>query len=87
MVLLPARPGLTLDNLPVAEATAVRPPVEGVSGAQGRRRTMKGFRDAITEAGKAYPHLEVHWRRSTTAGSSTSATSASTPNSSATSAR
>jgi hypothetical protein len=54
-------PGLTLDNLPVAEATAVRPPVEGVSSAQGRRRTMKGFRDAITEAGKAYPHLEVHW--------------------------
>lgn len=54
-------PGLTLDNLPVAEATSVRPPVEGTSGAQGRRRTMKGFRDAITEAGKAYPHLEVHW--------------------------
>ncbi|MFI1163913.1 hypothetical protein ACH4UM_09890 [Streptomyces sp. NPDC020801] len=54
-------PGLTLDNLPVAEATAVRPPAEGQSAAQGRRRTMKGFRDAITEAGKAYPHLEVHW--------------------------
>ncbi|MFJ6087704.1 hypothetical protein ACIQI8_40605 [Streptomyces sp. NPDC092369] len=54
-------PGLSLDNLPVAEATSVRPPVEGVSGAQGRRRTMKGFRDAITEATKAYPHLEVHW--------------------------
>ncbi|MFF9091267.1 hypothetical protein ACF1BE_33885 [Streptomyces sp. NPDC014991] len=54
-------PGLSLDNLPVAESTAVRPPVEGVSGAQGRRRTMKGFRDALTEAGKAYPHLEVHW--------------------------
>ncbi|WP_030175717.1 hypothetical protein [Streptomyces sp. NRRL S-813] len=54
-------PGLTLDNLPVAEATSVRPPAEGTSGAQGRRRTMKGFRDAITEAGKAYPHLEVHW--------------------------
>ncbi|MFE2533958.1 hypothetical protein [Streptomyces sp. NPDC059371] len=54
-------PGLSLDNLPVAEATSVRPPGEGVSGAQGRRRTMKGFRDAITEAGKAYPHLEVHW--------------------------
>lgn len=52
-------PGLSLDNLPVAEATSVRPPVEGVSGAQGRRRTMKGFRDALTEAGKAYPHLEV----------------------------
>ncbi|OLZ66154.1 hypothetical protein AV521_28730 [Streptomyces sp. IMTB 2501] len=54
-------PGLSLDNLPVAEATAVRPTVEGTSGAQGRRRTMKGFRDALTEAGKAYPHLEVHW--------------------------
>ncbi|WP_406010126.1 hypothetical protein OG440_31485 [Streptomyces sp. NBC_00637] len=54
-------PGLSLDNLPVAESTAVRPPVEGASGAQGRRRTMKGFRDALTEAGKAYPHLEVHW--------------------------
>ncbi|MBT2419892.1 hypothetical protein J7F04_19165, partial [Streptomyces sp. ISL-24] len=54
-------PGLSLDNLPVAESTAVRPPAEGQSGAQGRRRTMKGFRDAITEAGKAYPHLEVHW--------------------------
>ncbi|MGX4693409.1 hypothetical protein [Streptomyces sp. JNUCC 63] len=54
-------PGLALDNLPVAEATAVRPPAEGQSGAQGRRRTMKGFRDALTEAGKAYPHLEVHW--------------------------
>ncbi|WP_405814914.1 hypothetical protein OG241_10270 [Streptomyces sp. NBC_01390] len=54
-------PGLSLDNLPVAESTAVRPPVEGASGAQGRRRTMKGFRDAITDAGKAYPHLEVHW--------------------------
>ncbi|MFD9434403.1 hypothetical protein [Streptomyces sp. NPDC060002] len=54
-------PGLSLDNLPVAESTGVRPPVEGASGAQGRRRTMKGFRDALTEAGKAYPHLEVHW--------------------------
>ncbi|MCX4821660.1 hypothetical protein OG883_17560 [Streptomyces sp. NBC_01142] len=54
-------PGLSLDSLPVAEATAVRPPVEGVSGAKGRRRTMKGFRDAITEAGKAYPHLDVYW--------------------------
>lgn len=54
-------PGLSLDNLPVAEATSVRPPVEGVSGARGRRRTMKGFRDALTEAGKAYPHLEVYF--------------------------
>ncbi|MFI1420758.1 hypothetical protein ACH4VX_22785 [Streptomyces sp. NPDC020731] len=54
-------PGLSLDNLPVAESTAVRPPVEGQSGARGRRRTMKGFRDALTEAGKNYPHLEAHW--------------------------
>ncbi|MGI5400367.1 hypothetical protein ACQEVG_13085 [Streptomyces sp. CA-135486] len=54
-------PGLSLDSLPVAESTAVRPSVEGASGAQGRRRTMKGFRDAITEAGKAYPHLDVYW--------------------------
>ncbi|MFF4233268.1 hypothetical protein [Streptomyces sp. NPDC001820] len=54
-------PGLSLDSLPVAESTAVRPPVEGASGARGRRRTMKGFRDAITEAGKAYTHLEVYW--------------------------
>ncbi|MFF7313143.1 hypothetical protein [Streptomyces sp. NPDC008137] len=54
-------PGLSLDNLPVAESTAVRAPAEGQSGARGRRRTMKGFRDALTEAGKTYPHLEVHW--------------------------
>ncbi|MYT69239.1 MULTISPECIES: hypothetical protein [unclassified Streptomyces] len=54
-------PGMSLDALPVAESTAVRPIVEGASSAQGRRRTMKGFRDALVEAGKAYPHLEVHW--------------------------
>ncbi|MEU6842966.1 hypothetical protein ABZ930_13975 [Streptomyces sp. NPDC046716] len=54
-------PGMSLDALPVAESSAVRPVVEGASGAQGRRRTMKGFRDALVEAGKAYPHLEVHW--------------------------
>ncbi|MHB9755065.1 coiled-coil domain-containing protein [Streptomyces sp. BYX5S] len=54
-------PGMSLDSLPVAESSAVRPAAEGASGAQGRRRTMKGFRDALTEAGKAYPHLEVHW--------------------------
>ncbi|WP_405782551.1 hypothetical protein [Streptomyces sp. NBC_00859] len=54
-------PGLSLDSLPVAEATTVRPPVEGVSGARGRRRTMKGFRDALTDAGKFYPHLDVQW--------------------------
>ncbi|MFD0114526.1 hypothetical protein ACFVZL_33655 [Streptomyces sp. NPDC058320] len=54
-------PGMSLDSLPVAESSAVRASTEGVSGAQGRRRTMKGFRDALTDAGKAYPHLEVHW--------------------------
>lgn len=54
-------PGLSLDSLPVAESTAVRPAAEGASGARGRRRTMKGFRDALTEAGKFYPHLEVLW--------------------------
>ncbi|AYG84139.1 hypothetical protein DWB77_06348 [Streptomyces hundungensis] len=54
-------PGLSLDSLPVAESSAMRPSAEGASGAQGRRRTMKGFRDAITEAAKVYPHLEVYW--------------------------
>ncbi|MEU3891743.1 hypothetical protein [Streptomyces sp. NPDC029041] len=54
-------PGLSLDSLPVAEATVVRAPAEGQSGARGRRRTMKGFRDALTESGRNYPHLEVHW--------------------------
>ncbi|MCM2393438.1 hypothetical protein [Streptomyces albipurpureus] len=54
-------PGLSLDSLPVAESTAMRPSTDGASGARGRRRTMKGFRDAITEAGKVYPHLEVSW--------------------------
>ncbi|MEU3837168.1 hypothetical protein [Streptomyces microflavus] len=54
-------PGLSLDSLPVAEVTAVGRPAEGVSGARGRRRTMKGFRDALVDAGKFYQHLDVHW--------------------------
>ncbi|MET9417783.1 hypothetical protein ABZY03_27065 [Streptomyces klenkii] len=54
-------PGLSLDALPVAESTAMRAAADGTSGARGRRRTMKGFRDALTEAGKAYPHLDVVW--------------------------
>ncbi|MFI1225082.1 MULTISPECIES: hypothetical protein [unclassified Streptomyces] len=54
-------PGLSLDSLPVAESSAVGRPAEGVSGARGRRRTMKGFRDALTDAGKFYAHLDVHW--------------------------
>ncbi|UKY48655.1 hypothetical protein [Streptomyces inhibens] len=57
-------PGMSLDSLPVAEATVVRPRQEsgeGTSGAQGRRRTMKGFRDVLTEAGKNYPNLDVVW--------------------------
>ncbi|MDG4533049.1 hypothetical protein [Streptomyces sp. AV19] len=54
-------PGMSLDALPVAESSAMRPAADGTSGARGRRRTMKGFRDALTEAGKAYPHLDVVW--------------------------
>ena len=54
-------PGMGLDALPVAESATVRPAGEGASGARGRRRTMKGFRDVLTEAGKAYPHLDVVW--------------------------
>ncbi|MEV5671700.1 hypothetical protein AB0L28_23195 [Streptomyces sp. NPDC052503] len=54
-------PGLSLDSLPVSEAGAVGRPAEGASAARGRRRTMKGFRDALTDAGKFYPHLDVHW--------------------------
>ncbi|MCC3769311.1 hypothetical protein K6I34_001457, partial [Streptomyces sp. UNOC14_S4] len=53
-------PGLSLDSLPVAESTVLRH-ADGASGARGRRRTMKGFRDALTEAGKAYPNLDVVW--------------------------
>ncbi len=48
-------PGLTLDGLPVAE----RPALTGDQKARGRRRTMKGFRDALTEAAKAHPYLDV----------------------------
>ncbi|MFE1317555.1 hypothetical protein [Kitasatospora phosalacinea] len=48
-------PGLTLDGLPVAE----RPALTGDQKVRGRRRTMKGFRDALTEAAKAQPHLDV----------------------------
>ncbi|MFI0738803.1 hypothetical protein ACH4PU_12075 [Streptomyces sp. NPDC021100] len=54
-------PGMSLDALPVAESSAMRPRAEGASTARGRRRTMKGFRDALTEAGKAYPNLDVVW--------------------------
>ena len=54
-------PGMSLDSLPVAESTALRPVAEGASGARGRRRTMKGFRDVLTETAKAYPNLDVVW--------------------------
>ncbi|QPP10041.1 hypothetical protein G4Z16_30545 [Streptomyces bathyalis] len=54
-------PGMSLDSLPVAESAALRPPSEGTSSARGRRRTMKGFRDVLTETGKAYPNLDVAW--------------------------
>jgi hypothetical protein len=54
-------PGMGLDSLPVAESNALRPAAEGASAAKGRRRTMKGFRDALVETGKAYPNLDVAW--------------------------
>ncbi|KJK57545.1 hypothetical protein [Saccharothrix sp. ST-888] len=47
-------PGLTLDSLPVAERINLAD-----QKARGRRRTMKGFRDSLTEAGKAHPHLDL----------------------------
>lgn len=47
--------GLTLDALPVAERISLA----GDQKVRGRRRTMKGFRDALTEAGKASPSLEL----------------------------
>ncbi|WP_035845288.1 coiled-coil domain-containing protein [Kitasatospora azatica] len=49
-------PGLTLDSLPVAERAALGDPT---ARPRGRRRTMKGFRDALTEAAKAYPYLDL----------------------------
>ena len=54
-------PGMSLDSLPVAESAALHPAAEGASTARGRRRTMKGFRDVLTETGKAYPNLDVAW--------------------------
>jgi hypothetical protein len=54
---------------PTAPQAAASPAETGVAGdavrrrvsARGRRRTMKGFRDALTEAGKAYPDLDLTW--------------------------
>ncbi|WP_182663245.1 hypothetical protein, partial [Streptomyces calidiresistens] len=40
------------------------PPAPDGSGApvsRGRRRTMRGFRDVLTETGRSHPHLEVVW--------------------------
>ncbi|MEY9872410.1 hypothetical protein ABH931_001886 [Streptacidiphilus sp. MAP12-33] len=57
-------PALGLDSLPVAER-AVLMPAPGQDApkvsARGRRRTMKGFRDLLMEAGKLAPELEVTW--------------------------
>ncbi|MGK4584529.1 hypothetical protein [Kitasatospora sp. HPMI-4] len=47
-------PGLTLDSLPVAERINLAD-----QKARGRRRTMKGFRDSLTETGKAHPYLDL----------------------------
>ncbi|WP_037578176.1 hypothetical protein [Phaeacidiphilus oryzae] len=50
------------DGQPGADAAA---PAAALAPARptatGRRRTMKGFRDALTEAGKAYPDIEAVW--------------------------
>ncbi|MEY9966248.1 hypothetical protein ABIA33_004307 [Streptacidiphilus sp. MAP12-16] len=57
-------PGLSLDSLPVAERASLLPaPGQEAPAAtsRGRRRTMKGFRDILTEAGKAYPELDLTW--------------------------
>jgi len=57
-------PGLSLESLPVAERTVLLPAPgqeAPVVSARGRRRTMKGFRDSLTEAGKAYPELDLTW--------------------------
>jgi hypothetical protein len=57
-------PGLSLDGLPVAERTTFLPaPGQEAPkvSPKGRRRTMKGFRDALTEAGKADPTLDLVW--------------------------
>ena len=59
-------PGLSLESLPVAERAALLPAPGQEDGvpkvtARGRRRTMKGFRDSLTEAGKAYPDLDLTW--------------------------
>ncbi|UGQ10750.1 hypothetical protein LO772_28610 [Yinghuangia sp. ASG 101] len=40
-------PGLTLDDLPVVSS--------------GRRRTMRGFRDALAETAKLHPDVDVVW--------------------------
>ncbi|WP_042381652.1 hypothetical protein [Streptacidiphilus melanogenes] len=57
-------PALGLDSLPVAER-AVLMPAPGQDApkvsARGRRRTMKGFRDLLMEAGKLAPELEITW--------------------------
>ena len=57
-------PGLSLDSLPVAERTVLLPAPgqeAPVVSARGRRRTMKGFRDSLTEAGKTHPELDLTW--------------------------
>ncbi|MQS06980.1 hypothetical protein, partial [Streptomyces alkaliphilus] len=33
----------------------------GPPAARARRRTMRGFRDVLTETGRSHPHLEVVW--------------------------
>ncbi|WP_051945371.1 coiled-coil domain-containing protein [Streptacidiphilus rugosus] len=58
-VLLPA-PGQAGRSPATTLEGAASPRTLPVS-ARGRRRTMKGFRDALTEAGKLAPELEITW--------------------------
>ncbi|MCE7079366.1 hypothetical protein [Streptomyces sp. ST2-7A] len=55
-------PGLSLDSLPVSERGVPRAPdAPGAPVSRGRRRTMRGFRDVLTETGRSHPHLDVVW--------------------------
>ncbi|MFC1418816.1 hypothetical protein [Streptacidiphilus cavernicola] len=58
--LLPA-PGTEAPADPSPAATLAGDAARRTPYARGRRRTMKGFRDALTEAGKIEPALDLTW--------------------------
>ncbi|WP_328806436.1 hypothetical protein [Streptacidiphilus fuscans] len=59
-VLMPA-PGTDAPKAHPSPTTALEGAATRRTSARGRRRTMKGFRDALTEAGKLAPELEITW--------------------------